>query len=90
MAVKSSIGGVGAPTPLFDSYPSSCDHLFMENTSKLHFLYHTNLVGYEYVDKNLEKIPPKLFKGGENPYSGIGAPMPFKWSLIQNYKQMND
>ena len=58
MAVKGSIGGVGAPTPLFDSYPSSCGHLFMENTSKLHFLYHTNLVGYEYVDKNLEKIPP--------------------------------
>ena len=64
MAVKGSIGGVGAPTPLFDSYPSSCGHLFMENTSKLHFLYHTNLVGYEYVDENLEKIPPKFFRGG--------------------------
>ena len=64
LAVKDSIGGVGAPTPLFDSYPSSCGHIFMENTRKLHFLYHTNLVGYEYVDKNPEKIPPKFFRGG--------------------------
>ena len=64
MAVKGSIGGVGAPMPLFDSHPSSCNQIFMENTSKLHFLCDTNLVGFEYVDKNLEKIPPKFFRGG--------------------------
>ena len=63
-AFKGPIRGVGAPTPNFDPYASSYNHIFIQNTSKLHFLYHTNLVGYEYVDKNLEKIPPKFFRGG--------------------------
>ena len=47
--------------PDFDNYRS---HIFGLKATKLHFLYHTNLVGYEYVDKNLEKIPPKFFRGG--------------------------
>ena len=63
-AFKGQIRGVGAPTPNFDPYASSYNHIFIQNTSKLHFLYHTKLVGYEYVDKNLEKIPPKFFRGG--------------------------
>ena len=63
-AFKGPIKGIGAPTPNFDPYASSYNHIFIQNTSKLHFLYHTNLVGYEYVDKNPEKIPPKFFRGG--------------------------
>ena len=71
MAIKGSIGGVGAPTPLFDSYPSSCDHISTENTSKLHFLYHTKLVGYEYVDKNPEKIPPKFLEDDKSHFLAL-------------------
>ena len=48
--------GIGAPTPNFDPYASSYNHIFIQNNSKLHFLYPARLVGYEYVKKNVEKI----------------------------------
>ena len=52
-AFKGQIRGVGAPTPNFDPYASSYDHTFIQNTSKLHFLYPARLVGYEYVEENV-------------------------------------
>ena len=48
--------GIGAPTPNFDPYASSYNHIFIQNNSKLHFLYPARVVGYEYVEKNVEKI----------------------------------
>ena len=59
-AFKSPIRGVGAPTPNFDPYASSYNHIFIKNTSELHFLYPARLVGYDYVVENVEKIP-RLF-----------------------------
>ena len=56
LAFKCPIGGVGAPMPILDSYTSSYKHIFIWNTSKLHFLYPTKLVEYEYVKKNVKKI----------------------------------
>ena len=55
-AFKSPIRGVGAPTPNFDPYASSYNHIFIQNTRKLHFLCPARLVGYEYVEENVEKI----------------------------------
>ena len=54
--VKGPIKGIGAPTPNFDPYASSYNHIFIQNTSKLHFLYPARVFGYEYVEKNVEKI----------------------------------
>ena len=42
------------------------------------------------VDKNLEKNFPNFFTGGYNPFFDVGVRLPFKWSSIQNYKQMDD
>ena len=42
--------------PNFDPCVSSDNHIFIQNASKFHFLYPTKLVGYEYVEKNVEKI----------------------------------
>ena len=47
--------GIGAPTPIFEPYISSYNHIFIQNTSKLHFLYPARVFGYEYVEKNVEK-----------------------------------
>ena len=55
-AFKGPIKGIGAPTPNFDPYASSYNHIFIQNTSKLHFLYPARVFGYEYVEKNVEKI----------------------------------
>ena len=42
--------------PNFDPYASSYNHIFIQNTRKLHFLCPARLVGYEYVEENVEKI----------------------------------
>ena len=55
-AFKGPIRGIGAPMPNFDPYASSYNHIFIQNTSKLHFLYLPRLVGYEYVEENVEKV----------------------------------
>ena len=54
---KTQFFGVGAPTPIFEPYISCYNHIFDQNATKLHFLYPTKLVGNEYVEKNIEKIP---------------------------------
>ena len=56
-AFKGPIWGIGAPTPIFDPYIISYNHIFDQNAKKLPFLYPTKLVGYKYVEKNVEKIP---------------------------------
>ena len=48
--------------PIFEPYISSYSHIFGQNASKLHFLYPTKLVEYEYVKKNIEN-PPTFFRG---------------------------
>ena len=40
---------------IFEPYISSYSHIFGQNASKMHFLYPTKLVEYEYVKKNVEK-----------------------------------
>ena len=47
---------------IFEHYISSYSHIFGQNASKLHFLYPTKLVEYEYVKKNVEKFPT-FFRG---------------------------
>ena len=61
-AFKGPIRGIGAPTPIFEPYISSYNHIFDQNATKLHFLYPTKLVGYEYVEKMLKKSP-NIFRG---------------------------
>ena len=50
-AFKGPIRGIGAPTPNFDANASSYNHIFIQNTNKLHFLYPARLVCFEYVEK---------------------------------------
>ena len=52
---KTFFFGIGAPMPIFEPYISSYSHIFGQNASKMHFLYPTKLVEYEYVKKNVEK-----------------------------------
>ena len=54
---KTHYFGVEAPMPIFEPYISSYNHIFDQNATKLHFLYPTKLVGYEYVGKMLKKSP---------------------------------
>ena len=54
---KTHFLGVGAPTPIFEPYISSYNHIFGQNVTKLQFLYPTKLVEYEYVKKKFEKSP---------------------------------
>ena len=44
-AFKGPVRGIGAPTPIFEPYISSYNHIFDLNATKLHFLYSTKLVG---------------------------------------------
>ena len=53
---KGPIRSIGGPKPNFYPYASSYNHIFIQNTSKLHFLYPARLVGYEYVEENVEKF----------------------------------
>ena len=48
---KTHYFGVGAPMPIFEPYISSYNRIFDQSATKLHFLYPTKLVGYEYVEK---------------------------------------
>ena len=52
LGLKGPIKGIGAPTPNFDPYASSYNHIFIQNTRKLHFLCQARLVGNEYVEEN--------------------------------------
>ena len=62
--------------PNFDPYASSYNYIFIQNASKLHFLYPARLVGYENVEKNVEKILQHFLDEKKNSFFGIGAPMP--------------
>ena len=49
---------------IFEHYISSYSHIFGQNASKLHFLYPSKLVEYEYMKKkNVEKNPQTFFRG---------------------------
>ena len=52
---KTHYFGVGAPMPIFEPYISSYNHISGKNVTKLHFLYQTKLVAYEYVDNIIKK-----------------------------------
>ena len=64
--------------PNFDPYASSYNHIFIQNTSKLHFLYPARLVGYDYVEEIAEKILRHFLEGKITHFFGIGAPTPKK------------
>ena len=72
-AFKCSIWGIGATTPIFDPYASSYNHIFRQNTTKLHFLYSTKLGGLEHV-YIFFKIPKPFVGDGITLFFGIGAP----------------
>ena len=84
-AFKSPIRGVGAPTPNFDPYASSYNHIFIQNTRKLHFLCPARLVGYEYVEENVEKILQHFLEENKTHFFGVGAPMPIFKPYISSY-----
>ena len=93
-AFKSPIRGVGAPTPNFDPYASSYNHIFIQNTRKLHFLCQARLVGYEYVEENVDKILQHFLKEKNTHFFGVGAPMPLfgllKAQSILNQKKFQN
>ena len=84
MALKCPIGGVGAPLPILDSYTSSYKHIFIWNTSKLHFLYPSNLVEDEYVKKIFQyfSVKKKIY------FFSVGAPMPIFEPYISSYSHI--
>ena len=69
---KTHFFGVGAPTPIFEPYISSYNHIFGQNVTKLHFLYPTKHSGYYYVCFLL--VPPPLF--------GTEALLPYQWPMM--------
>ena len=71
--------------PIFEPYISSYNHIFDQNATKLHFLYPTKLVGYEYVEKNVEKIPQHFLEKNKTHFFGVGAPMPIFKPYISSY-----
>ena len=87
---KGPIKGVGAPTPNFDPYASSYNHIFIQNTRKLHFLYPARLVGYEYVEENVEKIPQHFLEEKKTHFFGVGAPTPIFEPYISSYNHIFD
>ena len=89
-AFKSPIRGVGAPTPNFDPYASSYNHIFIQNTRKLHFLCPARLVGYEYVEENVEKILQHFLEEKNTHFFGVGAPMPIFEPYISSYNHIFD
>ena len=89
-AFKDAIRGVGAPTSNFDLYASSYNHIFIQNTSKLHFLYPARLVGYEYVEENVEKIPQHFLEEKKTHFFGVGAPTPIFKPYISSYDRIFD
>ena len=88
LALKCPIGGVGAPMPNLDSYTSSYKHIFIWNTSKLHFLYPTKLVEYEYVKKNVRKIFQYFSEKKKPIFFSFGTPMPIFEPYISSYSHI--
>ena len=84
LAFKCPIGGVGAPLPILDSYTSSYKHIFNWNTSKLHFLYPSNLVEDEYVKKIFQyfSVKKKIY------FFSVGAPIPIFEPYISSYSHI--
>ena len=80
---KTHFFGVGAPMPIFEPFMSSYNHIFDQNATKLHFLYTTKLVGYEYVKKKYWKNPPKFFRGEKNPFFWRWSSNANFWALYQ-------
>ena len=80
--------GIGAPTPNFDPYASSYNHIFIQNNSKLHFLYPARVVGYEYVEKNVEKILQHFLEEKKIHFFGVGAPTPIFEPYISSYNHI--
>ena len=78
--------GVGAPTPIFEPYISSYNHIFDQSATKLHFLLPTKLVGYEYV----EKVSQHFQEEKKDPFFGVGAPMPIFEPYISSYNHIFD
>ena len=87
-AFKDPIRGVGAPTPNFDPYASSYNHIFIQNTSKLHFLYPARLVWYEYVVENVEKITQPFFRGEKYTFFSVSAATPIFESYISSFNNI--
>ena len=87
-AFKGPIRGIGAPTPIFEPYISSYNHIFDQNATKLHFLYPTKLVGYKYVEKNVEKIPQHFLEEKKTHFFGVGAPTPIFEPYISSYNHI--
>ena len=87
---KTHFFGVGAPTPIFEPYISSYNHIFDQNATKLHFLYPTKLVGYKYVEKNVEKIPQHFLEEKKTHFFGVGAPTPILKPYISSYDRIFD
>ena len=67
--------------PIFERYISSYSHFFGQNASKLHFLYPTKLVEYEYVKKNVEKFP--------NIFQRRIRPIFWHWRFNANFLALN-
>ena len=42
--------------PIFEPISALTNDIFDQTATKLHFLYTIKLVGYDYVEKNVEKI----------------------------------
>ena len=89
-AFKGPIRGIGAPTPIFEPYISSYNHIFDQNATKLHFLYSTKLVGYKYVEKNVEKILQHFLEEKKTHFFGVGAPTPIFEPYISSYIHIFD
>ena len=82
--------GVGAPTSIFEPYISSYNHSFDQNFTKLHFLYPTKIVGYKYVENNVEKILQHFLEEKKTHFFGVGAPTPILKPYISSYDHIFD
>ena len=54
------------------------------------FLYPTKLVGYKYVEKNVEKIPQHFLEEKKTHFFGVGAPTPILKPYISSYDRIFD
>ena len=89
-AFKGPTKGIGAPNPIFDPYASSYNHIFIQNTRKLHFLCPARLVGYEYVEENVEKVLQHFLEEKNTHFFGVGAPTPIFEPYISSYNHIFD
>ena len=76
--------------PILEPYISSYNHIFIQNTIKLHFLYPARLVGYEYVEENFEKILQQFLEEKKTHFFGVGAPTPIFEPYISSYNHIFD